>query len=1377
MRARRRIALWLGGGLLAAGAGCGSDEPEAPGAARLAIAAGEDRDVHAPGALGAQSQAAIAANADASILVVTYTDPRGALASPISLSGVARSTDRGRFFDEVLGPSGERGLPSAPGGQVLGDPRVVHDPSRDVFISASTYVRPADGVQGLCIHGSNPGSAAGTSWSAPVEVAPAFVAGESAEQASIDVDAATGRLSVAWVQRGGASPRILYSHSDDLGQTWSPPAVLAQAPAGGDLDGPSARILPGAADRASIVYAVFRSIEPGTALRNIGCRRSTDGGATWEPLVLLDAAGYPPEDQVLGVDHARSSPSIDVDKATGRVYVVYPRSGDRGTGDIALRSFTEECAAGDAVLLNSDPGRDRAQLFPFVAVDRTTGTAHVVYYDQDVAGSGDLTEIMHTASSDQGASFSPPAPISDHPFHAGHGNDLSRPNLGDRIGGVALAGELYSVFGMTAEKPRFDEGQPTSTSMIAPNVHLDALDEFARVPPLRAAGTRIADTACGALANERVDPGELIEVGVHLENYVANPVSGSTTVSGITATLETETPAVTVARASATYPDIEPLRVAAGDAPFLVATARDFAPGAPIDLTLTVSSAQGTIELPIQLETGVPGDAEVLLEEDFDDASPPALPSGWRSVREGGATSASPWIVAQTLTSGNNAAFHGEEPATSHVALVSPAVTIPERSGESHVTLDFDLTYELEDDPERLVEAFDGLTLRVEDLTAGAAQRVVLAEAFAEQILTGASHHFPKHLPARDDPGYFGDQSVWSGSSGGSKRVSIRFPGAGLLGRTVQLRFDYTQDDSLVCTDIGRPGPCGVAIDNVVLAAVPVATGTCGADLALTLTDAPDPVSPGAQFVATIGVSNQGPGDASDVVATYVLPPGASFVGASGAEWTCRLAAEGLVCRRASLAALESSSIAVTLTAPALTPPAVALEIDSTAKVAAREHDPAPENNRGEAHTTVSVPTRLIGYLTVLGEREAGDDVTYTLLINNKGGRVQPDNPGFEFVDVLPPELLLEGAIAEEGAVTSDPATNTIGWDGAIAPGAWMLISIEATLRPLTEGLVVTNQGTLSFDADSDGVNESSVLTDEPLFAGATDPTVFTVRPAICGDGVLGRGEQCDDGNRLDGDCCSAQCAAEPTTLLCRVSSSPCDPGEYCDGAGRCPADVALPDGDLCDDFDVCNGIELCFQGACLNDMPLDCDDGDPTTTDECHPLFGCRNLPIPDPGISGAGAGGGWGGGNVGGGRDAAGGGAGEGGDAGQGGDAGGGGAGTSGGGAAGAGGGGSAAEGGGGAAAAGGEGAAGEGGAEASGAGGGAAGGGREAAGGAGGGDHAGGGAPPDECSCCFNINVNCAVAAVGGEAGRAPRPSRAVALFGLLLALGSARRARRR
>ncbi|WP_437310156.1 hypothetical protein [Sorangium sp. So ce388] len=1400
------------------------------GAARLAATAGADRAVHSPEALGAQNDAAIAANADASILVVTYTDPRGALASPISLSGVARSADGGRTFAEVLGPGGEPALPSAAGGEVIGAPRVVHDPRRDVFVSSSTYVRPTDGVQGICIHGSNPGSAAGTSWSAPVEVAPAFVAGERAEQASVDVNTATGRLAVTWVQRGGASPSILYSHSDDLGQTWSAAEVIAQAPAGGDLDGPSARILPGTTDRDSVVYAVFRSIEPGTLERNIGCRRSTDGGVTWEPLVLLDDTGYPPEDQVPGVDHTRLSPSIDVDHATRQVYVVYQRSGDRGTGDIALRSFTEQCAPGRAVLLNSDPGRDRAQFFPFVAVDRSTGTAHVVYYDQDVASSGDMTEVVHTSSTDQGATWSPPVPISDRPFHAGHGNDISRQNLGERIGGVALAGELYSVFSVTGPAPRFDEGQPASTSMRASNIQLDALDEFVRVPPLRVAGARIADPACGDLANEHIDPGELVEVGVYLENYLANPVSGRTTLSGITATLATETPSVTIVRPSATYPELDPLRVAASDAPFLLSTARDFNPGAPIDLTLTVRSDQGIIELPVQLETGTPGTADVLLREDFDAASAPALPAGWQSVRAGGsASSASTWVVSQTLTPGNNAAFHDEQRTTVHAALVLPAVTIPESSENSHITLDFDLTYALEDDPQKLVQAFDGLTLRVEDLTAGAAPRAVLAEAFAERIMTGALHHFPKHLPALDDPEYLADQSVWSGSSDGSKRVSIRFPGEGLRGRTVQLRFDYTQDDSKICTDAGHPGPCGVAIDNVVLAAVPVVSGACGADLAITLADAPDPVAPGAQLTTTISVANEGPGDASDIVVTSVLPAGASLVSASGADWTCNLGADGLVCRRASLVAGASSSIAVTLVAPALALSEVAEAIESKATVTAAEHDPDPENNESTERTSVSLPVRLRGFMTVLSDREAGDNAVYSVLINNLGGREQPDNAGFEFVDVLPPELVLNGAVVEKGVVSSDRTTNTIGWDGVIEPGEWVLITIDARITPFTEGLVLSNQGTVSFDADSDGVNESSVSTDEPAFGGAADPTVFTVRPPICGDGVLGRGEECDDGNRFNGDCCSDLCAAEPATVLCRPGSL-CDPAEYCDGAGRCPANVILPDGSLCDDFDVCDGIESCFEGTCVPDIPLDCDDGDPTTTDECHYLFGCRNTPSTtsaegtggsadigvgggsggDPGGGGAGDGGAGGGRDLGGGggeggRDAgssgsgaggtAGGAVGSGGGAGSGGASAGSGGATAGSGdatagsgdatagsgdATAAGGGASAGSGGasagsGAAGAAGGGGASGQCGTEASGAGGGGAGGGRDAAGGEGQGGHAGEGAPPEPC-CCFSFS--CSHAPAGGRIGRVQAAARALAMIGILLAaLGRAWRARRR
>jgi len=49
----------------------------------------------------------------------------------------------------------------------------------------------------------------------------------------------------------------------------------------------------------------------------------------------------------------------------------------------------------------------------------------------------------------------------------------------------------------------------------------------------------------------------------------------------------------------------------------------------------------------------------------------------------------------------------------------------------------------------------------------------------------------------------------------------------------------------------------------------------------------------------------------------------------------------------------------------------------------------------------------------------------------------------------------------------------------------------------------------------------------------------------FCGDGVVSPGEQCDDGNTADGDCCSSACQAAP-------NGTPCSDGLFCDGADTC---------------------------------------------------------------------------------------------------------------------------------------------------------------------------------------------------------------------------------
>ena len=54
-----------------------------------------------------------------------------------------------------------------------------------------------------------------------------------------------------------------------------------------------------------------------------------------------------------------------------------------------------------------------------------------------------------------------------------------------------------------------------------------------------------------------------------------------------------------------------------------------------------------------------------------------------------------------------------------------------------------------------------------------------------------------------------------------------------------------------------------------------------------------------------------------------------------------------------------------------------------------------------------------------------------------------------------------------------------------------------------------------------------------------------------CGDGLINLGEDCDDGNTLDGDCCSSACEAEPAGTRCAGDGSACTL-DTCDGAGAC---------------------------------------------------------------------------------------------------------------------------------------------------------------------------------------------------------------------------------
>src|SRR5262249_59169673 len=88
------------------------------------------------------------------------------------------------------------------------------------------------------------------------------------------------------------------------------------------------------------------------------------------------------------------------------------------------------------------------------------------------------------------------------------------------------------------------------------------------------------------------------------------------------------------------------------------------------------------------------------------------------------------------------------------------AFSVP--ASAEYVTVDFDVAYDTENDPNFNGLTYDGMLLRLFDATNG---RTIAAEAFAETFATGTSTFYPRHLNRDDDPGYLEDLSAFGGDS------------------------------------------------------------------------------------------------------------------------------------------------------------------------------------------------------------------------------------------------------------------------------------------------------------------------------------------------------------------------------------------------------------------------------------------------------------------------------------------------------------------------------------------------------------------------------------------------------------------------------------
>ncbi|NUN14499.1 MAG: hypothetical protein HUU55_12790, partial [Myxococcales bacterium] len=144
---------------------------------------------------------------------------------------------------------------------------------------------------------------------------------------------------------------------------------------------------------------------------------------------------------------------------------------------------------------------------------------------------------------------------------------------------------------------------------------------------------------------------------------------------------------------------------------------------------------------------------------------------------------------------------------------------------------------------------------------------------------------------------------------------------------------------------------------------------------------------------------------------------------------------------------------------------------------------------------------------------------------------------------------------------------------------------------------------------------------------GPCDDGIACTTGDVCNNGTcMGDWASCpcssdeDCPSQADGDLCSGTlfCDTTSTPAVCKLdlgsivqcppSENPCQQSACDPKTGLCTPS-AVPDGNPCDDGNLCTTNDKCSAGICTSSDPTLCDDQNPCTDDTCSPSEGCQHI------------------------------------------------------------------------------------------------------------------------------------------------------------------------
>lgn len=246
-----------------------------------------------------------------------------------------------------------------------------------------------------------------------------------------------GTLYVGWTRWTLVDSQILLSRSKDGGKTWSAAKEIDTRRGLPRDDNGANEGFSGVVGPDGTLYAVWGDGN------NIVMTRSHDGGQTFEKTRDIIKTA-PIMFDVEGTERSNGFPVIDMDRKSGRLFVVWSDYRNGGVDVFSSTSMDHGRTWTAATRVNSDAQHNGADhFFQWLAVDPADGSANVIFYDRRGDAHNRVAMVTLARSTDGGINYQNYA-WTEKPF------DPSGTFMGDYTGIAAMGGRDYGVW---TEKP------------------------------------------------------------------------------------------------------------------------------------------------------------------------------------------------------------------------------------------------------------------------------------------------------------------------------------------------------------------------------------------------------------------------------------------------------------------------------------------------------------------------------------------------------------------------------------------------------------------------------------------------------------------------------------------------------------------------------------------------------------------------------------------------------------------------------------------------------------------------------------------------------------------------------------------------------------